>query len=92
MEPLPAPVLLLTEAIDAQPEAPVNYLYRAEEWIARGDVEAAQADFRTAHTLAVAALDVSAWGYLCQYYIDWAEDGLERCRRQSTVVEPVSLL
>ena len=91
MEPVPAPILLLTDAIDAQPEAPLNYLYRAEEWMARGAVGEAQADYGAARALAEEALSASAWGYLYQYYMDWAEDGLERCARQPIVVERVSL-
>ncbi|WP_119073085.1 hypothetical protein [Aggregatilinea lenta] len=90
MELVPAPIALLAEAIEQQPEAPVNYLYRAEQWIVRGYVDEAQADFLAAQALSAEALAASAWGYLDQYYMDWAEDGLQRCRRQSTAVERVS--
>lgn len=76
---VPAEVAWLTEAIQAALDAPVNYLYRAEEWLVRGAVMEACADFRAAHRRAVEGLARSAWGYLYQWYIDWAEDGLNRC-------------
>lgn len=81
MDLTPIPVLLLSETIEAEPDVPVNYLFRAEEWLVRGCVDEAQADFAAAHDLAADALERSAWGYLYQYYMDWAEDGLQRCRR-----------
>lgn len=68
----------LTEAIEAEPDAPVNYLYRGEEWLLRGLFREAREDFAAGQARALEALRDSAWGYLYQCYIDWAEDGLAR--------------
>lgn len=61
---VPAEVAWLTEAIQAALDAPVNYLYRAEEWLVRGAVMEACADFRAAHRRAVEGL-LAAHGATC---------------------------
>lgn len=69
----------LTQAIEAQPDAPVNYLLRGEEWLVSGDLQRARDDFLRARSKAQRLLDSSAWGYLYQAYIDRALQGLRQC-------------
>lgn len=69
-------IRLLNQAIQLYPDAPVNYLLRAEEWLARGFDEKARDDFLSARTLAEELLNQSAWGYLYQAYIDRATTAL----------------
>ncbi|MBN1678756.1 MAG: hypothetical protein JW966_00595 [Anaerolineae bacterium] len=72
-------IRLLTYAIEAEPDAPVNYLLRAEEWLARGQVTWARSDFDMARALYEEALENSAWGYVYQYGLDRANVGLRQC-------------
>jgi hypothetical protein len=73
---------LLTRDIEADPDSPVNYLLRGEEWLAREQWEQAGADFETALELAGQLLEQSAWGYVYQSYVDRAEAGLRQCSRE----------
>ncbi len=77
--PANAQIGLLTRAIEAEPDAPVNYLLRGEEWLICGETEQARADFEVARTLAEQGLRQSEWGYIFQAYIDRAAAGLRRC-------------
>ena len=74
----PVQVWLLSRAIQADPDAPVNYVLRGQEWLAMGEWARAQTDFLTARALAEDLLQGSAWGYLYQMYIDWADLGLRQ--------------
>ncbi len=78
-----AQVRVLTQLIARQPQAPVNYVLRGEEWLICGDVERARADFERALQIATALEGASAWGYIYQSYIDRADAGLRLCERQS---------
>jgi hypothetical protein len=69
----------LTRLVQDDPEAPVHYLLRAEEWLVCGRWADARADFEAALTLSEKLLIKSAWGYIYQAYIDRAEAGLRRC-------------
>jgi hypothetical protein len=70
---------LLSRAIDADPEEPVNYLLRAEEWLVCGHWQRARADFERARVLAEHRLAESAWGYIYQSYLDRVAQGLRQC-------------
>ena len=76
---LSAQVRLMTTAVEAHPDAPVNYLLRGEEWLSLGRVDKAKADFETARALAEREAEDSAWGYVVQAYIDRADAGLRQC-------------
>jgi len=76
---LPAHLRMLTRAVEAYPDAPVNYLLRGEEWLAIGWLNEAKADFEAARALAVEAVKDSAWGYVFQAYVDRADAGLRQC-------------
>ena len=77
-DPGPIQVWLLSQAIEADPDSPVNYVLRGQEWLALGEWARAQTDFLTARALAEDLLQGSAWGYLYQMYIDWADLGLRQ--------------
>ena len=70
---------LLTRDIEANPDSPVHYLLRGEEWLAREQREQARADFEAALDLAGQLLEQSSWGYVYQSYMDRAEAGLRQC-------------
>ncbi|MBN2305887.1 MAG: hypothetical protein JXQ72_15495 [Anaerolineae bacterium] len=72
-------IALLTRAIEANPDAPVNYLLRGEELVMCGVLEQAQSDFEMVRLLAESLLRESEWGYIYQAYSDRAEVGLRRC-------------
>jgi len=72
-------VRFLSRLIEMDPEAPVYYLLRGEEWLICGQFELARADFEAARTRAERLLSQSAWGYIYQSYIDRAEAGLRQC-------------
>lgn len=72
-------VRLLSRLIEANPDAPVNYLLRGEEWLACGQFEQARADFEAAWARSERLLVQSAWGYIYQSYIDRAQAGLRQC-------------
>ena len=74
-----AQIRLLSRLIETNPEAPVNYLLRGEEWLVCGQVEHARADFEAARTRSERLLNQSAWGYIYQSYIDRADAGLRQC-------------
>jgi hypothetical protein len=69
----------LSRLIEADPDAPVNYLLCGEEWLGCGQFEQARADFEAARTRSERLLSESAWGYIYQSYIDRAEAGLRQC-------------
>jgi hypothetical protein len=78
-----AQVRLLTQLIAHQPQAPVNYVLRGEEWLICGDAERARADFERARQIAERLEGESAWGYIYQSYVDRADAGLRLCERHS---------
>ncbi|HEX3049291.1 MAG TPA: hypothetical protein VHP83_01450 [Aggregatilineaceae bacterium] len=71
-----AQLRLLNQAIEAMPDAPVQYLLRGEEWLVHEQWERARADFEQAIALTERLLAESAWGYIYQGYIDRANAGL----------------
>ena len=72
-------IAVLSWLINADPDAPVNYLLRGEEWLACGQAHNARKDFTQARALAAQAYQGSAWGYIYQSYIDRADAGLRQC-------------
>ena len=74
-------VRLLSRAIQDDPDAPGNYLLRAEEWLVMGDTTRARADFERAQTLTEALLEHASWGYVYQAYLDRVEVGLRLCAK-----------
>lgn len=83
-------VRVLTQRIARQPDEPVNYLLRGEEWLVCGEIEQAQADFESALQRAERLERESAWGYIYQSYVDRADVGLRQCERQfDAELEPV---
>jgi hypothetical protein len=72
-------VRFLSRLIEVAPDAPVNYLLRAEEWLLCGERAQARADFEAARDRSQRLLGQSAWGYIYQAYIDRAEAGLRQC-------------
>ncbi len=77
-EPL-SQVRVLTRLIQREPETPVYYVLRGEEFLARGHIAQARADFETAQRLAETLAAQSDWGYLYQAYGDRAAAGLRCC-------------
>jgi hypothetical protein len=77
--PETAHIQWLSRAIAAEPDAPVNYLLRGEEWLALGAWAQARQDFLVARMRAEALLAEAAWGYSYQSYIDRACVGLRQC-------------
>jgi hypothetical protein len=75
-------IAVLSWLIEADPDAPVNYLLRGEEWLACGQTGKASKDFARARALAAAAYQGSAWGYIYQSYLDRADVGLRQCSGQ----------
>ncbi len=78
-ERIPPVIRLLGHAIQRDPQAAVHYLLRGEEWLLRGELARARADFLRAQTLAARDLARSDWGYINQAYSDRAEAGLRQC-------------
>ena len=78
-ERIPPVIRLLSQAIARDPQAAVHYLLRGEEWLLRGELERARADFLRAQALAARDLARSDWGYINQAYRDRAEAGLRQC-------------
>ncbi len=74
---------LLNRAIEANPAAGVNYVFRGEYWLEQGQTQAAIADFEQAVRLEQQALEQSGWGYVEQSLIDRAEQGLRLARSAS---------
>jgi len=70
---------LLNRLIATNPDAPVNYLLRGEEWLVCGQFEQARVDFEAARARSQRLLSQSAWGYIYQSYIDRAQAGLRQC-------------
>ncbi len=75
-KPDSAQIRLLNQALEAMPDAPVQYVLRGEEWLAYEQWDRARADFEQAIALAERLLAESAWGYIYQGYIDRANAGL----------------
>lgn len=71
----------LTQAIEAYPEAAVNYLLRAELHLKLKQNELAQEDFEQALTLAQAQYQSDRWGLASQVVQDRALRGLKRIAR-----------
>ncbi len=67
---------LLSRAIEASPDAAINYMLRGEYWLSHGTIQPAIADFEDAIVLANAEVEQSEWGYLQQAVLDRAELGL----------------
>lgn len=76
---LPGQLGALTALIEREPDVPVHYLVRGEEWLLYGDVDRARDDFLTAQRLAAELASTRNWGYLAQAYVDRCEVGLRRC-------------
>ncbi|MCD4686432.1 MAG: hypothetical protein K8S97_10900 [Anaerolineae bacterium] len=76
---VPMQMRALTRLIQREPDIPVHYLLRGEEWLVLGDLARARADFEQAQALATALLIESDWGYVLQAYLDRAEAGLRCC-------------
>jgi hypothetical protein len=72
-------VRFLSRLIEADPDAPVNYLLRGEEWLLCGEPGRARADFEAARDRSERLLGQSSWGYIYQAYMDRAEAGLRQC-------------
>lgn len=70
---------ILTRLIQREPDEPVHYVLRGEEWLAHGEIARACADFAIARRLADARAAQSDWGYLYQAYSDRAMIGLRCC-------------
>lgn len=75
---LAARVTALNRAIDADPDAPVNYVLRGELRLKLREREAAAADFQKALALADSAFAASDWGLVAQTLCDRALAGLRR--------------
>jgi tetratricopeptide (TPR) repeat protein len=75
---LAARVAALNRAIDADPDAPVNYVLRGELRLKLREREAAAADFQKALALADSAFAASDWGLVAQTLRDRALAGLRR--------------
>lgn len=76
---VPAQIRALTRKIQREPDVPVHYVLRGEEWLMLGELAFARADFEQAHALAAAQVIECDWGYLLQAYLDRADVGLRRC-------------
>ena len=79
--PTPEQILLieLTVAIVRYPEAPANYVLRAELYIAEGRLDLAAEDFRRALSLADPLAQSANWGYINEALADRAREGLRAC-------------
>lgn len=69
-------IALLSAAIDRHPEAPANYVLRAEAYLELAKYEQAAQDFTTA--LQIAQERATDWEYLNRSVLDRARQGLRR--------------
>jgi hypothetical protein len=74
--PLAEALQALNLAIEIYPRSAVNYLYRAELFMAQQQWALAQADLVTARDLAQRELEEDAWGFAAQVVLDRAERAL----------------
>lgn len=72
----------LTQMIEAQPEAPANYVFRGELLLKSGAYNAAADDFRRALELAAQQVEIARWGVVVQALQDRALAGLEQAERR----------
>jgi tetratricopeptide (TPR) repeat protein len=71
-------VELLTAAIEHNPDAPSNYVFRGEILLDGGDYDLAAEDFRKALQLAEDQAETANWGYIYRALADRAREGLRR--------------
>jgi hypothetical protein len=72
----------LSARIEAEPEAPVNYVFRGELYLKAGDYELAAADFQQALAAAAAEIETANWGLVAQTVRDRALNGLKQSQRR----------
>ena len=72
----------LTQAIDDNPEAYVNYVLRAELYMQIREYALAHADFQRAYDLSDTQFELADWGFLEQAIRDRALAGLEKVQRR----------
>lgn len=72
----------LTQAIDDNPEAYVNYVLRAELYMQIREYALAHADFQRAYDLSDIQFELADWGFLEQAIRDRALAGLEKVQRR----------
>ena len=77
-ERLAARLRKLDRAIEAAPDAPVNYVLRGELRLKLGQRDEAAVDFQRALALAESAFTASDWGVIAQTMSDRALAGLRR--------------
>lgn len=75
----------LTDAIERYPNVAVNYLLRAELYVARREYALAQADYQRALDLAPQQYDADRWGISAQATQDSAQRGLEKLRDKNLI-------
>ena len=68
----------LSRAIALYPDAPANYVFRAELLAEAGYVQPAVENFRQALTLAQQQAETADWGYIHRALMDRAIEGLRR--------------
>jgi hypothetical protein len=69
---------ILTEAIERDPEAAVNYVLRGEAFLQKNAENEAAADFNRALELAERQAEDADWGYIDRAVADRAREGLRR--------------
>lgn len=72
----------LTQAIEAYPEVPSNYVLRGELYLELGEVELAAVDFRKALDLSEDQMERNSWGVVAQAMQDRAQTGLQNANRR----------
>ncbi len=72
----------LDAAAAARPDAPANYLLRAELYARLGEDALALADFERAQTLAASGFERNNWGLVSQALRDRAAVGAARARQR----------
>lgn len=72
----------LDAAVAARPDAPANYLLRAELYARLGEDALALADFSQAQTLAASGFERNNWGLVSQALRDRAAVGAARARQR----------
>ncbi len=77
--PVPSRVEALTAAIELHPDAPVNYVFRAEALLENYYYAEAAADFEKGLELADSLAESANWGYIYRALADRAREGLRQC-------------